>query len=193
MSFRSITETFDGTSHRALAASPRMNTLSPVQEEVAIDYLANHPWCAAELAEYFYDHWREIYQRRGVTVTAVRKAIEERTNVGSLPLAIVALHNGQAVGTATIKLQDLDCRPQLTPWLAGVMVAPAFRRQGVATALIERIVEEARRLGLPRLYLWTPASEQMYARRGWSRLERLQYFDSEITIMDRDLDDPEDE
>ncbi len=160
---------------------------STCENGLSIDFLAHHPWCVTELAGHFYEHWRGYYDQRGVTPAAIRNALHERANLDSLPLAVVALREGVPVGTATIKPQDLDCRPDFTPWLAGVMVAPEYRRQGIATALVERIVEEALRLRLPRLYLWTPNSESMYTRLGWSRIEKIPYFGSEITIMKREL------
>jgi GNAT superfamily N-acetyltransferase len=82
---------------------------------------------------------------------------------------------------------DMDTRKELTPWLAGVYVAPEHRRQGIGSALVARAVDCAERLGVPRLYLYTPGAERMYSRLGWSPMERVKYRGSDVLIMHRDL------
>ena len=62
-----------------------------------------------------------------------------------------------------------------------------LRRVGVATALIERLVTEARRLDLERLYLWTPSSEAFYARLGWTTIETMRSCGYDIAVMHRSL------
>src|SRR5712691_7502498 len=80
-------------------------------------------------------------------------------------------------------------RPELSPWLSGVFVAPEHRRRGIGAALVERVVQEARALGIPLLYLYTPGSGSLYLRLGWSVMEHTFYRelwgDQEVTIMER--------
>jgi RimJ/RimL family protein N-acetyltransferase len=47
----------------------------------------------------------------------------------------VVFDQGVPVGTASLAHQDLEARPDLTPWLAGVFVQPAFSGRGYATAV----------------------------------------------------------
>ena len=79
-------------------------------------------------------------------------------------------------------------RPKLSPWLAGVFVAPEHRRRGIGAALVERVVQEARALDIPRLYLYTPGGGTLYARLGWSILEHTFYRElwgnQPVTIME---------
>ena len=53
---------------------------------------------------------------------------------------------------------------------------------------MKRVIEEARFLGVPRIFLYTPGSETLYLKLGWSVLERTFYHelwgDAPITIMD---------
>jgi N-acetylglutamate synthase-like GNAT family acetyltransferase len=81
----------------------------------------------------------------------------------------------------------MDIRPELTPWLSGVRRARATQA-GVGAALVERVVQEARALGKPRLYLYTPGSGALYLRLGWCVAERTFYHElwgeQEITIME---------
>jgi GNAT superfamily N-acetyltransferase len=100
----------------------------------------------------------------------------------------VALAEEQLLGAASLLAHDVATRPDLSPWLAGVFVAPGHRRRGVGAALVERVVQEARALGIPRLYLYTTGSGALYFRLGWSVVEHTFYRelwgDQEITIME---------
>ena len=50
----------------------------------------------------------------------------------------------QPVGTAGLMRDDLESRPDLSPWLGGLYVEPAFRGRGYAAALVRRVEESAR-------------------------------------------------
>jgi GNAT superfamily N-acetyltransferase len=51
----------------------------------------------------------------------------------------VLFDQDRPVGTASLAHDDLAARRDLTPWLAGVLVEPAFRGRGYATALVRRV------------------------------------------------------
>ena len=76
-------------------------------------------------------------------------------NTDRLPLTLVAVHTGELVGMVSLKFHDMDTRPDLDPWLGGLLVLPEWRNRGVGTTLMHRATAEARRLNVPRLYLWT--------------------------------------
>lgn len=83
------------------------------------------------------------------------------------PCTLIAERDGVPLGTATLDVDDLPSRPDLTPWLASVLVAPAHRRQGVATALVAEVRRRAAALGHARLWLFTEDRQAFYAARGW--------------------------
>ena len=85
----------------------------------------------------------------------------------SFDTCFVAFHGGEPVGTASLVRHDLPGREDLSPWLAGVFVLPAHRRQGHAAALVRRVEAEARRHGFPVLWLYTVQAAGLYARLGW--------------------------
>ncbi len=152
-----------------------------------IDFLFNHQRFVPVLTERMYEHWRELLQATGRSREEFAKSMRDRCRKDSLPLALVAFHQDEVLGTVALKPQDLDIRPQLTPWLGGLFVMPRFRGHGIGSLLIIKVVEEARRLRLSRLYLWTPSAESLYARHGWSLLERVAYHHYTISVMDRQL------
>jgi GNAT superfamily N-acetyltransferase len=155
--------------------------------EIIFDYLANWPDCIPELAMYAYDEWRALFESKGQDYEDALNSYCERTNIDSVPLALVALCDGNVIGAASLKIDDLDIRPEITPWLGGVFVLPQWRRRGIATHLIGRAIEEARRLHVSELYLWTPSAKSLYERLGWSELERLKYYGYEISLMKREI------
>ena len=101
----------------------------------------------------------------------------------------VLFDQGVPVGTASLAHQDLEARPDLTPWLAGVFVQPAFSGRGYATALVRRVEAFAVAASVPVLWLYTWTAEPLYARLGWQRagLETDQKRGREVVLMRRFL------
>jgi N-acetylglutamate synthase-like GNAT family acetyltransferase len=93
----------------------------------------------------------------------------------------------ELVGMVSLKFHDMDTRPDLDPWLGGLLVLPEWRNRGVGTMLMHRATEEARRLNVPRLYLWTHSAEALYHKLGWQVVERSHYFGKEAVVMQIDL------
>jgi len=85
--------------------------------DIRIDYLANHPALADELAKVSWAEWPSIYEARRQTFADVLKTCRERMNVDHLPLALVAFDGDKLVGTVSLKPHDLEIRPELTPWM----------------------------------------------------------------------------
>jgi GNAT superfamily N-acetyltransferase len=113
-------------------------------------------------------------------------------NADRIPIAFVALDKSDGmVGTASLVFDDLvlehDTGDPRNPWLASVFVPPAQRRKGVASALIGTVERAARRLGYPRLHLFTTSASALYASLGWRALERRDYRGEHIQVMDKAL------
>jgi predicted N-acetyltransferase YhbS len=151
--------------------------------EITIDYLANRPEFAEELARLSWAEWQTIYQERGQTFEHALKNYRERLKTDGLPLTLVALKGEELMGTVSLKCNDLDLRPDLDPWLGALLVLPNWRQRGVGSLLMRRAVEEARRLHLPQLFLWTSSAEGLYLKLGWSVVERTSYCGKQIVIM----------
>jgi N-acetylglutamate synthase-like GNAT family acetyltransferase len=146
-----------------------------------IDYLADHLELVPILAEWHHAEWTEF--------TLETTAVELRTHTGrrQIPTTFVAIEDGRVIGSTSLLVADLVGWEHLTPWVASVFVAPAYRRRGIARALMERAVHEARLMGIPSVYLFTASKEAYYARLGWSPFERALYRAKEIVIMRRIL------
>ena len=87
------------------------------------------------------------------------------------PQTFVLLENGVAVGTATLARHDLEERPDLTPWLAGVFVVPQCRGRGLVTHLLHAFDAACAAAGIPEAWLYTHTAERVYLRAGWAATE----------------------
>jgi len=163
---------------------------------IAIDYLAHCPELVDALARLSFKEWQDIYEQRKQTLEHSVRNYRERLNTDQLPLTLVAVRAVSAincrelVGMVSLKFHDMDTRPDLDPWLGGLFVLPEWRNRGVGTMLMHRATEEARRLNVPQLYLWTHTAERLYHKLGWHVFERSNYFGKEATVMQIDLRAP---
>lgn len=146
-----------------------------------IEYLCDRPEFIEELAELNFKEWGEF--RPGDTLEARTERMRKASGKGAIPSVVVAIEDGRLLGGALLIDSDMKARPALTPWLAGVYVKAEERGRGVASQLVNRIVEEAKTLGVQTLYLYTDAAQSLYARLGWEVVEDLVYEDLPVTIM----------
>ena len=148
---------------------------------MTIELLADHLEAVPTIARWQHSEWGNL--REGDTLAARTARLEAQIGRDSIPLVVVALDGQEVLGSASLVANDMKTRPELTPWLAGVFVAPQYRRRGIAGELVRRIVTEAARLEVPLLYLYTVHSEALYARLGWTVQERTNYLQHDVVIM----------
>lgn len=148
---------------------------------MTIDYLADHPEALDTIVQWTHQEWGHV--RGGETLEQRRARFAGSLNRDRIPLTVVALENGEVLGSASLIAHDMETRMELTPWLASVFVGEQFRRRGIGAQLVRRIMSEAAKLKVPLLYLYTVHSERFYVALGWSLLERTSYLNHEIVIM----------
>jgi len=152
---------------------------------VRIEYLVDHADDIPTLAQWHHDQWHTITPH--LTVADRIAGFQSRTRRREVPTGFVAVLDEVVVGMACLVAHDMETRPELTPWLATVLVAPDYRGRGIGSALSERVVAEARALAFSKVYLVTFDKTSFYARLGWSNLERTDYLGLPATIMIRAL------
>ena len=153
---------------------------------VTVEYLADRPEFIPTVARWLHAEWGHL--RPGETVEDRAARVECDCGHCEVPTTFVALAGDQVLGSASLVEHDMATRPELSPWLSGVFVAPEHRRRGVGAALVERVVLDARVLRSPRLYLYTLGSGALYLRLRWSVVERTFYRElwgeQKVTIME---------
>jgi GNAT superfamily N-acetyltransferase len=148
---------------------------------VKIEYLSDRPEFLATLAQWHYQEWSAL--RPGDSVEARIVRLQGWCGRGQIPLTVIALSDNGLLGSASLIEHDMDDRLELTPWLAGVFVAPEHRRRGIGTALVRRVMAEAMELQVSKLYLYTVDSPGFYDGLGWSLAEKTCYRGKEVSIM----------
>ena len=133
---------------------------------VRISYLIENPEYIPKLAQWLFDQWGSILYEK--TPDARLKKLNAHMNRDQLPIAWVAHANGQLLGTAALRVHDLEEHEDLTPWLGGVFVGSQFRRRGIGAALCATVEDAARTRGVQTLYLFTLDKQTWYLRQGWT-------------------------
>lgn len=157
----------------------------PAQHIVEIHYLADHPEYVPSLAAALLEQWRWITPE--LTLSDRTARMEAHLNRDTLPIAWVAHADGQALGTAALRVHDLEGREELTPWLGGVWVNPQSRNRGAGSALCTVAEAKARAMGFRELFLFTLDRQAWYAALGWAALEPTSWRDHPGTIMRKPL------
>jgi predicted N-acetyltransferase YhbS len=150
---------------------------------IRIDYLADCPQHLARVAA-----WQQAefgYLNPAITIEQREARLRDSLQRDGLPLTVVALlADGTPAGAATLLPRTIT-HPHLTPWLSTVVVPPACRGRGIASALSLRIACDAARLGFPTLYLFTPHNASLYRRIGWEPVDEAELDGMPVTVMAR--------
>jgi len=148
-----------------------------------IRYLADCPERTPTLAQWHFEQWKHIVD--GDSPERRQRLLLARANHRAVPTVFVAVDGDLLLGSATLAEHDMETRPNLTPWMVDVFVAPEFRRRGIASVLVRRVVREAAELAVAELYLFTTGEmrEKLYADLGWKVVERPLYLGVERVVM----------
>ncbi|MBV8653006.1 MAG: GNAT family N-acetyltransferase [Alphaproteobacteria bacterium] len=123
----------------------------------------------------------------GDTLAQTEATVAASTASRGPPQIFVLLADGVPVGTASFLAEDLEERPDLTPWLANVFVAPEARGRGHVRDLIAAVEAAARAAAVPTLWLFTHDADRIYARAGWRPVEAFEHRGLSTVLMRRDL------
>ena len=146
-----------------------------------IDFLGNHLNLLPELAKLQFDEWKHFSP--GTTLEDRILKLQNMAQSNDVPFMVVAYDNDQLIGSAALVLEDMRTRKDLSPWLASVFVKPEFRKSGIATVLVSHIEDEATRLGIEKLFLYTEHARGLYLKLGWSDIEQCEYQGVNVAIM----------
>jgi GNAT superfamily N-acetyltransferase len=140
-----------------------------MSSKVAVNLLAECPEEIPRVAQWWCDEWGLPTRH-----SSFDEYVHELQSLvpGTLPIHVLAIQAGSAVGVATLKVKiDHPMVPGQTHWLSGVYVDQTSRRRGIASLLCSEILEIARSRGIDRVYLQTKRLDGgLYAVLGWTPL-----------------------
>jgi len=143
--------------------------------------LSDRPELAAITARW---RWEAFFRKDGIDLGHIQQQEKIAASRDDLfPMVLVLLDDGQPVGMVALCLDDLDGRPDLNPWLAGLYVEPAHRGRGHSRLLIEALEAFALAGGIDRLWLYTASAGELYAKAGWQTAETLEKDGISFSIM----------
>ena len=143
--------------------------------------LADRKEFISELARLHHAEWKHL--NPSLTLEGRAKAIADAAGQEGIPSIFIAVSGSQLVGSAALVRNDMDTKPELSPWLAAVYVKERFRHQGVATSLIARCEDEAVRSNASTWYLYTEFASKLYEKLGWHHMERSEYQGVTVNVM----------
>ncbi len=150
---------------------------------IEIVTLCDRPEFIPLVARWNWAEWSDLLPC--ASCDAFAEDLRARTTRDRVPITFLALEDGAPAGTVSLIEDDLETRPELTPWLASLYVLPEKRGGGLGKMLVKHAVAAARRFGIGTLYLYTPGQEAFYRALGWEFLEATQFRGRAITIMRR--------
>lgn len=122
--------------------------------------LNDHPWLKERAAMWFHSKW-------SIPLEAYLESMEDSLTAASpVPRWYVAVSGDDIIGGLGVIENDFHDRKDLTPNICAVYVDEAWRRQGIAGALLNNVCEDMAKSGINTLYLLTDHTA-FYERYGW--------------------------
>ena len=138
------------------------------------------------LAQWHHREWSHFNPQESITQRVQRmQAYLDDTFVPSTFLAI----DESLLGSAAIVDNDMETRPELSPWLASVYVTARHRNNGVGSQLVNHVVAQAKDNKINKLYLMTPDKKKFYQALGWKEIDEERYHGINVKIMQISLND----
>jgi GNAT superfamily N-acetyltransferase len=155
-------------------------------KDLRIVHLLEAPGVVPTLARWFVEEWAPWYgPDGGGDAESDIAACRSRTR---LPICLVALGvDGAALGTGALRRESVGSELGVGPWLAALLVARDRRGQGIGTALVEAIEQQARRIGYDAIFCSTDTADSILARRGWEPFGSAQSIRGPVSIYRRRL------
>lgn len=149
-----------------------------------ISRLPNNEDILLEAATWLYMEWLRENEVHSVDSTV--EMLRERAEKNTVPLTLIAQSNeGKLLGLVSLTATDMRDSAH-SPWLSGLYISTHAREQGVGSALVRAVIDEARGLGFEELYLFTRLRADLvnfYTRLGFYEVSRQEYHGEEVCVM----------
>ena len=140
---------------------------------MTVEPLVNHKDAIPTLVKWYESEWKPYYGINGPG-DAQTDLISRCKD--TIPMGLIAIENGDVLGTAAI---DKDVATNLTPSIVGLLVAPEYRRRGIATSLISAAEKWASQLKYRKLYVSTTVLGNMLQNLGWTQIDEVEFINAE--------------
>jgi len=154
-------------------------------DSVRIDWIGVHPQHVRRLADWHVRAFADWVS--GWQIDEAAAELAEHASRRGAPTTLVAVDGDELLGSVSLLDSDPPAPDCYAPWLGSLFVRTEARRRGIGRRLVEAAIDEASRLGLPALHLWTPDQAAFYARLGWKSLGAQRFGGVRVTVMRIDV------
>src|SRR5438045_9134209 len=116
---------------------------------IALKQLSECPEHLDSVGRWIYEEW---WSKRCDSPEVVVNWLRSHTKLDSVPYSVIALAEGEPVGSCCVIENDCIHRPQYAPWVAAVYLMPEFRRRGIASMILREAASLAARAGVICLF-----------------------------------------
>jgi GNAT superfamily N-acetyltransferase len=153
--------------------------------ELALKQLSECPEHLETVGLWIHNEW---WSKRYDSPEVVLSWLRTHKKLDAVPYSVVALAEGEPVGSCCVIENDCIHRPQYAPWVAAVYVRPEFRDRGVASMILQEAASVAARAGVKCLFIdCLAATAPVYEKNGWTIHER-EVGDKDSVVMLREID-----
>ena len=140
--------------------------------ELALKQLSECPEHLETVGLWIHNEW---WSKRYDSPEVVLSWLRTHKKLDAVPYSVVALAEGEPVGSCCVIENDCIHRPQYTPWVAAVYVRPEFRRRGIAEALTRRLASEMHARGNDGVFLMAAGDREarIYERAGFATVSEI--------------------
>lgn len=145
--------------------------------------LVDHVDRVLSLAQLHHDEWSHVSPFKTVAQHATK--LRSRIGTNSVPATYILIIDDAVAGSVSLLDHDdiANVRPDLSPWLASLLVEPRRRGHGYGRALVDHCADRARALAFPSLYLYTGTHAKFYERLGWQVIQQCIARGVQVTVM----------
>lgn len=124
------------------------------------------------IAQWMYVWWGK---EQNFSLEQIKAYYQRAVFADRLPQTFVLMSDGKPAGTFQFAMSDVFVRPDLYPWIKYVYVDPAYRGCGYGRKLVQEAVEQAKRMELKHVYLFTHLVGY-YEKFGWKFIEEFETY-----------------
>lgn len=124
------------------------------------------------MTQWMYQWWGET---EGYCMEEIAHMMAHSVNLVRFPRTYTIWLEEKLVGMYQLSLHDLDCRPDLYPWLCNVYLIPEARGKGILYDVMAHVKSCMKEMDLSCLYLFT-IHKGLYEKFGWCLIEEIETF-----------------
>lgn len=127
----------------------------------------------AEIIDIHFDYWKKF--NPALDRVKVEKEFKEEYSVckDKIPLGVALFMDGRLVAFCRLRVTNLKCCLELSPWISGLFVLPEFRGLGLGKMIVDEMCDIAKRLGIKIMYVWTDQTPDFYVKLGFEFLRTV--------------------